>query len=758
MLCFCRLAMADQKPHPPRSDFKPAEIVQKWLEKIVFTHRARVADRTESAGPPVSSDRIDETIGENSRFRANHLAVLSEITRSLRDIHDQPVAAQLVVNAIRQGYECELAAVFIYEEADKEFQSYAVAGKIRSFPPPAYRQTGNRGMLGKVLQTKKTIVSSGMKIEGDFHQVEAPAIASEIIVPLIQDGIFEGVLVVDDEKCAAFNNSDIALIEIAADELVAAWERSRYQQRLTDLIQSGLATASSQEIQAVIDQIANMAKDTLDAQFAFVSVNDPQNSLTYSSHAGKAPLLYRSLKNKAETEILIRETMASPQILRVRDIRNFDLTRYLKSDHAEYTNLLAFPIRVNQKSLGAILVFGKRDQASFPESDGSFAGLFATQAAAAIEGSLLLQSLRSTLQVATLLFQLSSRILQAEDLTQAAQAIAETAYGFGHVSKVTMVLFTPDRQVQANVEVGTGGISIGTSPPAKIIDMALQTGKISVISDAHSAYKICLPIQTPHQVYGALWLELPDGRWYDNRFADNLQTLTNQATVALERSSLLARTDTQTRQLEAAFEELENTYDQTLIALTSALDARDRETEDHSTRVREIVRRLGGGLGLSPKQLKALERGALLHDIGKIGVSDHILLKPGPLNESEWDIMHQHPEIGARIVEKVPFLSDSIAVVRYHHERWNGKGYPLGLVGEEIPLLARIFAVVDTYDALISDRPYRKKLSEKEAAAILTSNAGSLYDPEIVKVFIEMLTANRFADILQLTRETPPDR
>jgi putative nucleotidyltransferase with HDIG domain len=177
----------------------------------------------------------------------------------------------------------------------------------------------------------------------------------------------------------------------------------------------------------------------------------------------------------------------------------------------------------------------------------------------------------------------------------------------------------------------------------------------------------------------------------------------------------------------------------------SALDARDRETEGHSTRVSKLAWMLGEELGLTIQPLKALERGALLHDIGKIGISDDILHKSGALTEDEWRIMRIHPDIGARIVEGIPFLQDTLPVIRYHHERWDGSGYPSGLKGEEIPLYARIFAVADVFDALTSSRTYRNKSSPEEALEYMREQAGCLFDP----VIVEALSNLPYTDFIQ---------
>jgi putative nucleotidyltransferase with HDIG domain len=230
-------------------------------------------------------------------------------------------------------------------------------------------------------------------------------------------------------------------------------------------------------------------------------------------------------------------------------------------------------------------------------------------------------------------------------------------------------------------------------------------------------------------------MNIPESR--GQNFA-NLQTLANQAAIALERSILLSESRQQAKQLEAAYAELEITYDQTLTSLMSALDARDRETEGHSTRVSRLTCLLAEEIGLTGTQLKAIERGALLHDIGKIGISDTVLHKPGKLTDEEWKTMRVHPDIGARIVEGIPFLQDALSVIRYHHERWDGSGYPMGLKGEEIPIQARIFAVADVFDALTSRRSYRMKSSAEEAIHYIKEQSGILFDPLIVEALTRL--------------------
>ncbi|REJ75302.1 MAG: HD domain-containing protein [Acidobacteria bacterium] len=187
--------------------------------------------------------------------------------------------------------------------------------------------------------------------------------------------------------------------------------------------------------------------------------------------------------------------------------------------------------------------------------------------------------------------------------------------------------------------------------------------------------------------------------------------------------------------LDKALEDIENSYRVTLKALVQALETRDFETHGHSERVVTFSLRLGLELGLSRDAIRDLELGALLHDIGKIGVPDAILRKPSQLNEQEWEKMKLHPVHGFRILRNIPFLSGAAKVVSQHHERWDGNGYPNGIKGEAIDMGARIFSVIDAFDAMISDRIYRRGRSYEDALAELEACAGSQFDPVVVEAF-----------------------
>ena len=197
------------------------------------------------------------------------------------------------------------------------------------------------------------------------------------------------------------------------------------------------------------------------------------------------------------------------------------------------------------------------------------------------------------------------------------------------------------------------------------------------------------------------------------------------------RQLLIERTN-----LQQAHDELVDAYSSTLEGWAKALELRDHETEGHCQRVTEMTVRLASKLGVKDDDLVHVHRGALLHDIGKIGIPDGILLKTGPLTDQEQTIMRQHPTFAYEMLSSIKYLLPAIDIPYCHHEKWEGGGYPRGLPGEEIPFPARIFAVVDVWDALTSDRPYRPAWSEEKALQQINTDAGTHFDPRVVEAFL----------------------
>jgi PAS domain S-box-containing protein len=240
-----------------------------------------------------------------------------------------------------------------------------------------------------------------------------------------------------------------------------------------------------------------------------------------------------------------------------------------------------------------------------------------------------------------------------------------------------------------------------------------------------------LPLIIKGQVEGVLELFHRDIHAPDVEWLHFLETIAGQTAVAIEHAMLF-------QSMQRSHAELTHAYDTTLEGWARALELRDKETEGHSQRVTELTVRLARRMGLGEAQLAHIRRGALLHDIGKMGIPDSILLKPGPLTDEEWEVMRRHPRYAYDMLAPVAYLGPALDIPYAHHERWDGSGYPRGLKGEQIPLAARIFAVVDVWDALRFDRPYRAAWPAEQVRARIRELSGIHFDPQVVEAFLSM--------------------
>jgi len=220
----------------------------------------------------------------------------------------------------------------------------------------------------------------------------------------------------------------------------------------------------------------------------------------------------------------------------------------------------------------------------------------------------------------------------------------------------------------------------------------------------------------------------PDPEWLNF-----LETLAGQAAIAVDNAQLF-------NSLQHSNLELNQAYDATIEGWSRAMDLRDKETEGHTQRVTEMTGHLARAMGLSEVDLVHIRRGALLHDMGKMGIPDHILLKPDKLTEDEWVIMRQHPQYAYEMLSPIVYLQKALDIPYCHHEKWDGTGYPRGLKGEQIPLAARIFAVADVWDALRSDRPYRPGWSEEKVREYILEQSGMHFEPQVVEMFMRVMS------------------
>ena len=245
-----------------------------------------------------------------------------------------------------------------------------------------------------------------------------------------------------------------------------------------------------------------------------------------------------------------------------------------------------------------------------------------------------------------------------------------------------------------------------------------------------------VPLIAKGQIKGVLEVYHRSPHKSDNEWLKLLETLAGQAAIAIDNAQLFDN-------LQQSNIELALAYDATIAGWSRAMDLRDKETEGHTQRVTELTLKLARAMRISEPELAHIRRGALLHDIGKMGVPDNILLKADQLTDEEWEKMRQHPVWAYEMLSSIRYLQPALEIPYCHHEKWDGTGYPRGLKGEEIPLVARIFAVADVWDAITSDRPYRKGWSEEEALKYIEEQSGKYFDPKVVKEFFRLIYEDR---------------
>lgn len=376
---------------------------------------------------------------------------------------------------------------------------------------------------------------------------------------------------------------------------------------------------------------------------------------------------------------------------------------------AEVEGMIAIPLLYNDQFRGALMVFQTGNE-PLSTAEISLVSAIAAQSALALENA----------RLYTLTAQHRARLDSAlEFFREVASALARTRSGISPllhmVAQVTARLLAP-----ACVQMAI--IKSARQSPITVTEAAgYEPGE-----GAEPAVSLAVAALDGEQ-YGQFNVYLEPGRVPEPEDLSILHSFVNLTASALGNATLVA-------EMRQAVDDVEGAYMGTLEALTKALEIRDHETEGHCRRVVQYSLSIAQKIGMPEEQLVPLMRGALLHDIGKIGIPDSILKKQGPLDEGEWRTMRQHPQIGYEMLKGIDFLRDATPIILHHHERYDGSGYPHGLAGEAIPLGARIFAVADAYDAITSDRPYRRGRSHEVAMAEIAAGAGKQFDPKVVEV------------------------
>ncbi len=566
-----------------------------------------------------------------------------------------------------------------------------------------------KGITGRVAVSGKPLLVPDVRKEPDYIALD-PAVRSELCVPLKAGGRILGVVNVESARENRFSEHDLETLSTLAGFLATALERLRSQEavreseerfrRLAEAAFEGVCISDRGRVLDANPRLAQMTGYTLPEILGrpvldFVAPAHRERAAAYLETFSEEPVEFLFLRRDGSefpVEVRARPLPFAGRSVRVTAVR--DITERKRTE---------LRVRRQVERLSALRTIDAAISASLDLK--TVLATFLEQAVSRLEvdaaAILLLDPVDQTLEFA------ASRGFRTDALRHTRLHLGQCFAGKAALSR---------RRVRVE-DLKHSPEEFARSP--------------LFLSEDFRAY-FAVPLLSRGQVKGVLevfhrsYLN-PDAEWLDF-----LDTLAGQAAIAVDNVGLFEN-------LQKTNLELASAYETTLEGWSRALELRDRETQGHTLRVAELTVRLARAFSLPETELAHIRRGALLHDIGKMGIPDAILLKPGPLTEEEWAVMKRHTGYAADLLSPIEFLRPALDIPTCHHERWDGKGYPRGLQGDAIPLAARIFSVVDSYDALSSDRPYRAAWPPEKVRDYLKEEAGRRFDPAVVAAFLDLL-------------------
>ncbi|NCB40197.1 MAG: HD domain-containing protein [Erysipelotrichia bacterium] len=451
-------------------------------------------------------------------------------------------------------------------------------------------------------------------------------------------------------------------------------------------------------------------------------------------------------KDPSDLDVRISNLILEEKMEKIRSQFKVEYSRWLETESAiiSIEDFILLPLVRRHRMLGVI---GLKLNADAPENICEILPVLASQAAASLESAILYERMFKRLLVLSNVFILGKEIVTNINLQQLVDKFLAIASD-GTDSEVACLYLFHERDekpylVQLQTSTGNNTFTAGPeSGYSELIKLVRLEEKHRLITDLEATeFKLdecnkisgivlrdalVMPLKPRDKLLGVIQVANKRGNFsYRPEDLDLLKILGSQVAFVIQNADL--------------FHNLQRAYIDTLSALTSAIDAKDSYTRGHSERVTELSMKLAVEMGVDPAEVEKIKLGGILHDIGKIGIPEAVLNKPGRLNDEEFEIIKSHPDLGLHIMGKVEFLEAIVPIIRHHHERYDGKGYPGALAGVNIPMLARIVSVADTYDAMTTDRPYRKALTNEEALKEIERCSGSQFDPDAAASFVNMM-------------------
>jgi len=617
-----------------------------------------------------------------------------------------------------------------------------------------------QGIVGRVAETQESMLIANIKSVPYYQSIESQQILSELCVPIQSAGRIIGVLNAESSHLAFFSNADEQFLYTVANQLGIGIERIRlfneeHRLRIEAEIQHDISKSLTQswQFEDVLSHFLISLQKYLENDSASIFLIENGLIKMVASHGLRDPESLIGLTFSEEDD-LFQEilTSKSPLILENAE-KDSRFTSYANQDRI--LGWMGIPL-INEDTVFGLICFDSQVEAKFTPDMARLAETLVNQASAAITKARLykqtstrlnrLQALHNIHQIFSNSIDMKLSLNQYLLVITNQLAIDAAAVLIYDQQNQTLnyahsIGFSTQALQYTHLKIGEGYAGQAVLE-LRIIHIAdLQEDDIHLSRSslfAEEGFKVYygIPLIIKGQIKGVLELFHRSQIHPDPEWEDFLTSLSTQAAIAIENMQLLSEVQRSNIELNLA-------YDSTLEGLAKALDLRDHQTAGHSERVAEMTLRLARKMNISENQLIHIWRGALLHDIGKLAIPDYILQKPGTLTLDEWKIMKQHPEMAREYLGGISFLKKALDIPYCHHEKWDGSGYPRGLKGNEIPLAARLFSIVDAYDALSSRRAYREAWSNEKITEYLLSQSGKQFDPAIVTTFLDLIKSEQ---------------
>jgi len=721
-----------------------------------------------AAGAVYSARLLDKT-----RHRLDELAALAQVSSALRTASTRaemmPVLLDQLMNVLHADGGNLVSSIPGRDDLLIEAARGMDARYAGMWIPPG------EGLSRRVLNSGEPYILADARNDPSFFNPDRDGKPYAIaLVPLKSQDKTIGVVSMgriekDGVMPAPFSDDDIRLLNAIADMAANAFQRAslheettRYAEQLVIINDLGHTLSETLDLAHIYEKLCRAALDLLpDTATIFVSLFDPNErsiKAAYGVHAGAAvgaadlptmPFDESGYENQSQV-ILSGEPLIVPDLsVSLKDKKAI----LIKSGNDEQVtqSALYVPMKAEGRVIGVLHV-QCYDKNRYTSADAELLELVANTAVAAIQNARLFTQLKRRVDQLSALHSVDTAISSTTDLRVSLQSVLENITRQLKVDAADVLLLNPATLVLQYVaglgfftsEITHTSLPLGKGQAGKsalerriirisdLTEKGVEFSRYKFVTDERFTAYIAVPLMAKGEVKGVLEIFQRSSLELDDDWMSFLEMLAGQAALAIDNALLFEG-------LEKVNIELTMAYDATIEGWSQALELRDQETQGHSVRVLDLTLRLAAEMGIPSKDLQDIRRGILLHDIGKMGIPDSILHKPGKLTEEEWEIMHKHPIYAYDMLAPIAYLRNSLNIPYCHHEKWDGSGYPRGLSGETIPLAARIFAIVDVFDALTSDRPYRDAWSKEKTLDYIREQSGTHFDPHLVEIFLKFI-------------------